>query len=143
MTNDFRVEYHGSIVLLAPVSEKAQAWCDEHMDKDALTFSDAYVVEPGYIGSILLGIENAGLTVSDTSKFSERQQVAERCIELLAGRALPDDMLWPLGRRGWPTASMAMSRRLRWTFPSLCSAQALAETPSARREKSLSYCKAR
>jgi hypothetical protein len=85
--NDFRVEYHGSIVLFRPVSAKAQSWCDEHMDPDALTFSDAYVVAPGYIGGILLGIERAGLTVFDTSKFSERQQAAERCIELLAGCA--------------------------------------------------------
>jgi hypothetical protein len=45
------VEYHGSIVLLAPVSEKAQAWCDQHMQPDALTFADAYVVEPGYFGA--------------------------------------------------------------------------------------------
>jgi hypothetical protein len=55
------VEYH-SIVLLAPVSKRAHAWCDEHMDKDALTFSDAYVVAPGYIGRILLGINKAGLS---------------------------------------------------------------------------------
>jgi hypothetical protein len=85
--NDLRVEYHGSILLLRPVSAKAQSWCDEHMDPDALTFSDAYVVAPGYIGGILLGIERAGLTVFDTSKFSERQQAAERCIELLSQQA--------------------------------------------------------
>ena len=46
-------------------------WCDEHMDPDALTFSDAYVVAPGYIGGILLGIDKAGLTVFDTSRSSK------------------------------------------------------------------------
>jgi hypothetical protein len=61
-TNDFGVEYHGSIVLLAPLSKRAHAWCDEHMHPDALTFADAHVVEPGCIGSILLGIDKAGLT---------------------------------------------------------------------------------
>lgn len=68
MTNelrDFAVENHGTIFLLRPQTGAARAWTDEHLpDNDERTyFGNAIVVEHRYIGDIVDGIVNDGLTV--------------------------------------------------------------------------------
>lgn len=60
---DFKVENHGSIFLLQPLSEAAQAWCAEHLPEDAQMMGSAYAVEHRYIADIVAGIQNDGLEV--------------------------------------------------------------------------------
>jgi hypothetical protein len=68
---DFRAENHGSVVLLAPVSEQAQAWwdeywpvwCDKYRPEDAPRFADSYVVESRYIEDIVTGITGDGMSM--------------------------------------------------------------------------------
>jgi hypothetical protein len=49
------------IFLLRPISPAAFVWIQEHLHEDRQTFGDAVVVEPRYIGSILLGLQDDGL----------------------------------------------------------------------------------
>lgn len=60
---DVRVENHGSIVLLRPISDLADVWIDEHIDDEAQRYSGAIVVEPRYVDDIISGMEEGGLTV--------------------------------------------------------------------------------
>ncbi len=61
---DFRVEDHGSIFLLQPLTPAAQSWIDEHIPDDAQRLGSAIVVEHRYIADIVQGIRNDGLAVS-------------------------------------------------------------------------------
>lgn len=62
-THDFIIRDHGSIVLLLPLTEEAQKWVAEHFDADScITWSKSVVIEPRYLGPILDGIINDGLT---------------------------------------------------------------------------------
>ena len=61
---DFNVENHGSIFLLIPLNDAAQAWVDEHLPADAATLGRAIAVEHRYIGAIVEGIQAAGLEVA-------------------------------------------------------------------------------
>jgi hypothetical protein len=58
---DFICENHISIFLPRPISPAAFVWIQEHRPEDRQTFGDAVVVEPRYIGSILLGPQDDGL----------------------------------------------------------------------------------
>ena len=60
---DFRVENHGSIFLLQPLTPAANSWIDEHLPEDRMTFGGAVVVEHRYITNIVQGAISDGLQV--------------------------------------------------------------------------------
>jgi hypothetical protein len=63
-TPDFHVQHHLSVALLRPETVAARDWCRESlMIEDALTWANAYVVEPRYLEEILKAIVDGGLTV--------------------------------------------------------------------------------
>ena len=59
---DFDVIDDGSVVLLIPLTEAANLWVEEHIPDDAPTFGKGIGVERRYIGDILHGIKDEGLT---------------------------------------------------------------------------------
>lgn len=60
---DYMVSHHGSICILTPVTTEALVWCDEHLPEDAQRWGQhGYVIEPRYLGAILAGLEEAGLS---------------------------------------------------------------------------------
>ena len=59
---DFVCEYHGSLFLLFPRSAPAKTWVADHLPPDRMTFGDGIIVEPRYIWSILVGLQEDGLT---------------------------------------------------------------------------------
>jgi hypothetical protein len=58
----FRVQNHGSLVLLVPQGIEAQAWADAHLPEDVMHWGDALVIEPRYIRDILDRVAADGLT---------------------------------------------------------------------------------
>jgi hypothetical protein len=60
---DFHLENHGTIFLLRPISDPAQAWVDERLPEDATWFCGAVVVEHRYIGAIVEGAIADGMVV--------------------------------------------------------------------------------
>ena len=60
-TTDFTIADHGSIALLTPISERAQAWIDEHIlveGSEVQVWGGSIVVEPRYLTPIIMGIAN-------------------------------------------------------------------------------------
>lgn len=62
-TPDIRIEHHGSIVLLRPVSANGTEWLAEHLPEDAQNWGEAKVCEPRYVQPILDGMMHDGLVV--------------------------------------------------------------------------------
>ena len=63
-TPDVRVAFHGSICLVSPESEAAEAWINEHVDTEEAQFwAGALVVEPRYLEPLVEGMVGDGLTV--------------------------------------------------------------------------------
>jgi hypothetical protein len=60
---DFIVENHGTLFLLQPLTPAANAWIDEHLPADHLTFGSAVCVEHRFIRDIVHGILEDGLVV--------------------------------------------------------------------------------
>ena len=63
---DFKLENHGSLFLLRPLTTLAREWMNEHLPLDhpeTHFFAGAIVVEPRYIGPIVEGIVAAGLVL--------------------------------------------------------------------------------
>lgn len=62
---DVRVENHGTIVLVRPITVTGQDWCDYHMhyDHHVGVFGGAIVVEPRFVDDIVRGMINDGLVV--------------------------------------------------------------------------------
>jgi len=61
---DFRVENHGSVVLLCPLTEGARAWVTEHLTHpETQHFGGAVVMEPRYVDDVVRGLVSDGLTV--------------------------------------------------------------------------------
>ena len=63
---DFKLENHGSLFLLCPLSTLAREWMNEHLpvgNPETQFFAGAIVVEPCYIGPIVEGIVGDGLVV--------------------------------------------------------------------------------
>ncbi len=61
---DFKVENHGSIDLLRAMNEEAEQWAVENLQHpETQRWGNAYVVEPRYLGPIIEGINDDGLTV--------------------------------------------------------------------------------
>ena len=61
---DFSFADHGSVCLLTPLTDAAEAWVDENLPDSAMTFGSAVVIEPRYAGPILEGISADGLEVA-------------------------------------------------------------------------------
>lgn len=60
---DFLISDHGSIVILTALTEEAEIWVEDHLPEDRLTWGrSGTVIEPRYVGAILDGIANDGLT---------------------------------------------------------------------------------
>jgi hypothetical protein len=61
---DVLVSSHGSICLIKPMTEAAQAWVEEHLESDETQhWCGAVVVEPRYLDPIVDGMLGDGLTV--------------------------------------------------------------------------------
>lgn len=60
MTDDFDLADHGSICLLTPLTPAAQVWADEHLPEDATRWGLSIVIEPRYVGAILVNIAEEG-----------------------------------------------------------------------------------
>jgi hypothetical protein len=60
---DFICESHPSIFLLRPVSPVAFEWIELNLSPDGQLIGNAVAVEHRYIWSILLGIQDSGLSV--------------------------------------------------------------------------------
>lgn len=63
-TPDFLVENHGTIFLLQPLTPAANAWVNDHLPEDRMTFGGAVCVEHRFIRDIVTGIMGNGLRVS-------------------------------------------------------------------------------
>ncbi len=63
MMADVKIENHGSLVLIRPLTEAASDWLDENISEDAQHFGGAVVVEPRYVEAIVEGMQNDGLEV--------------------------------------------------------------------------------
>jgi hypothetical protein len=63
---DFKLENHGSLFLLRPLSSVAKDWMVEHLPMDnpeTQFWGDAIVVEPRYVAPIVDGIIGDGLVL--------------------------------------------------------------------------------
>jgi hypothetical protein len=60
----FRVDHHGSVCLIVPLSQPAVEWLDEHIGKENgyQPLWPSCLVEPRYLCDILTGIRRDGLT---------------------------------------------------------------------------------
>lgn len=60
---DAIVTVHGSIVLVAPRSDRASHWIAENVQEDAQFWGGALVVEPRYLEHLVKGMRADGLVV--------------------------------------------------------------------------------
>ena len=58
---DYRVENHGSLALVYPISQDAKNWIDENVSSDSQWFGGGLAVEPRYLGDLVDGMRAAGL----------------------------------------------------------------------------------
>ena len=63
---DFGLQDEGTLTLLWPRTDRATAWCGEHLPDDAIRWGDAYVVEPRYVENILNALREEGLDIEVT-----------------------------------------------------------------------------
>ncbi len=61
---DFRIHFHGSLVLLEALTPDADDWCIDNLPSERTIFGTSTVVEPRYIDDIVEGIHESGLTTS-------------------------------------------------------------------------------
>lgn len=61
---DFRIENHGSIFLVVPLTDEAQTWVEENVSSEGYQpYWPTVVVEHRYIGNLVDGIRIDGLEV--------------------------------------------------------------------------------
>lgn len=61
---DFLLTSHGSLCTLLPVTEPAIEWTEENLSGPEVQYwCGAVVVEPRYVGDIVAGLRDDGLTV--------------------------------------------------------------------------------
>ena len=63
---DFKLENHGSLFLLQPLSSTAKEWMNQNLPVDSPEtqfWNEAIVIEPRYISSIVDGIVGDGLVL--------------------------------------------------------------------------------
>ena len=59
---DLRVDIHGTIVLLTPLTAKAGRWIDDNVEIESWQrFGDVIAVEPRYVGGLIAGAIQDGL----------------------------------------------------------------------------------
>jgi len=60
---DFRVEYHGAIILLCPLTSPGCAWVQRHIgaDNGYQPYYPTVILEPRYIDDVLVDIRKKGL----------------------------------------------------------------------------------
>ena len=58
---DVLVHNEGTLFLFCPLTARAKAWVDEHVEKEAHWFGAALVVEHRYALGLAQGMKNAGL----------------------------------------------------------------------------------
>ena len=63
MAKDVELEFHGTIILLRPLSPQATSWIDENIADEAQWFGGALAVEPRYCPNIVAGMIDDGLAV--------------------------------------------------------------------------------
>ena len=52
----YRVEDHGSVMIVRPMGPEAMAWIEENVE-DPQWFAGGMVVEPRYLGELLAGMD--------------------------------------------------------------------------------------
>jgi hypothetical protein len=63
--SDVRVHYHGSVVMVEPVSAAAQEWVDENVGLEGWQWmGGAFAVEPRYLEGLVEGMAGEGLEVA-------------------------------------------------------------------------------
>lgn len=61
---DIRVAYHGTVVILTPLTPAGRDWLTDHIDPEAMRWgTEGYVAEPRYVQPILEGAAADGLSV--------------------------------------------------------------------------------
>jgi hypothetical protein len=60
---DARVENHGSIYLIRPLTEEGKDWLHGHTNDEAQWFGGALVVEPRYVENLVEGMRGDGLNL--------------------------------------------------------------------------------
>lgn len=60
---DITVAYHGSVTIVRPETAAAEEWIDDHVDPNAMWWCGGLVVEPSYLGDLLMGMDADGLEV--------------------------------------------------------------------------------
>lgn len=62
---DFTIADHGSIVVVTPQSEAAQAWIEEFVlpGDEVQLWGPGIVVEPRYVDHLIEGIHEAGMEI--------------------------------------------------------------------------------
>jgi hypothetical protein len=60
---DVRVQNHGSLFLVIPVTGEAQEWMDENIQEGAMWWGQGLVVEPRYALALVEGMVGDGLRV--------------------------------------------------------------------------------
>lgn len=63
-TPDFTFVNHGSIALLAPQSDPARDWCEDHLPDDAPRHGEAYAIEPRFADPILQDLMADGYVIA-------------------------------------------------------------------------------
>jgi hypothetical protein len=60
---DFRVEYHGAILLLVPLSDCGLRWVEKHIgaDNGYQPYYPTVILEPRYLDGVIAGIRRKGL----------------------------------------------------------------------------------
>jgi hypothetical protein len=61
---DLIVRDEGTLFLFCPLTPKAKAWIDEHVQPDATWYGNALVVEHRYAWALVGGMNDAGLTIA-------------------------------------------------------------------------------
>jgi len=61
--HDFRVEHHGSLVLLVPITKRAVTWANHNIgaDNGFQPYWPTVILEPRYVDNVLKGIHRLGL----------------------------------------------------------------------------------
>lgn len=60
-SSEVRIEQHGSLALVTPVSQAAQEWLVANVHQDSLWYGGSLVVEPRYLDGLIDGLVEAGL----------------------------------------------------------------------------------
>jgi hypothetical protein len=63
-TPDLIVRDEGTLFLFCPLTPRARAWIDEHVQADATWYGNALVVEHRYALALAVGMHEAGLTIT-------------------------------------------------------------------------------